>query len=121
MVPVLWVFRDRAKPWPLGLVSITVRKDSKVNQTEMRKSAIKGARDKWKEAPAHIRIMAAAYVEPLLFCLEAIGAELDTVCIDLEAIGQALPVEGVRCHGDQCAAGQLPCPTPGACGVNNAS
>lgn len=25
---------------------------------------------------------------------------------------------GVRCHGDACAAGQLPCPTPLACGVD---
>jgi hypothetical protein len=25
---------------------------------------------------------------------------------------------GVRCHGDACAAGQLPCPTRAACGVN---
>lgn len=24
---------------------------------------------------------------------------------------------GVRCHGDACGAGQLPCPTPEACGV----
>jgi hypothetical protein len=24
---------------------------------------------------------------------------------------------GVRCHGDACAAGQLPCPTRAACGV----
>lgn len=24
---------------------------------------------------------------------------------------------GVRCHGDACAAGQKPCPTPRACGV----
>lgn len=24
---------------------------------------------------------------------------------------------GVRCHGDACAAGQLPCPSPKACGV----
>lgn len=26
-------------------------------------------------------------------------------------------VDGVRCHGDACAAGQKPCPTPRACGV----
>lgn len=24
---------------------------------------------------------------------------------------------GVRCHGDLCAAGQLPCPTPWACAI----
>ena len=24
---------------------------------------------------------------------------------------------GIRCHGDLCAAGQLPCPSPVACGV----
>lgn len=34
------------------------------------------------------------------------------------ALGMVLvEVGGVRCHGDACAAGQLACPTPGACGV----
>jgi hypothetical protein len=34
---------------------------------------------------------------------------------ELEAMHEA--ARGVRCHGDQCAAGQLPCPTRAACGV----
>ena len=28
----------------------------------------------------------------------------------------AKPANGLRCLGDACAAGQLPCPTPTACG-----
>lgn len=34
------------------------------------------------------------------------------------ALGMVLEeIGGVRCHGDMCAAGQLACPTPKACGV----
>jgi hypothetical protein len=34
---------------------------------------------------------------------------------ELAAMHEA--ARGVRCHGDACAAGQLPCPTKAACGV----
>lgn len=44
---------------------------------ERRKNAILEARQRWDGAPAHIKIMAGAYVGPLLEALEAIGAELD--------------------------------------------
>jgi hypothetical protein len=43
------------------------------------------------------------------------GAGLDADA-DIKPIETAR-VDGVRCHGDACAAGQKPCPTPKACGV----
>lgn len=35
-----------------------------------------------------------------------------------EFIDPRVQTAGVRCHGDACCAGQLPCPTPKACGVD---
>ena len=61
---------------------------------QTRRDAIKAAREKWETAPAHVKIMAGAYVGPLLLALEAINAELDAVTLDLEVIAHALPLEG---------------------------
>lgn len=38
---------------------------------------IKEAVNSWSKAPAHVRIMAAAYVVPLLEALDAINEEMD--------------------------------------------
>jgi hypothetical protein len=62
------------------------------------------------------------------FCLsqDAVGAlmfglETTLDAIDLKSRQVINPMHkqasGVRCHGDACAAGQLACPTPAACGV----
>jgi len=40
-----------------------------------------------------------------------LGADADIKPVEIARF------EGVRCHGDACAAGQKPCPTPRACGV----
>jgi hypothetical protein len=73
---------------------------------QVRRAKLQRVREAWDKAPATIRVMAGPYVVPIMDAMEAMGQELDTVC-----------TEGVRCHGDQCAAGQLACPTPAACGV----
>ncbi len=44
--------------------------------SEKRESAIIEARQRWNAAPITIKAMAAAYVDPLLAALEAIGSEL---------------------------------------------
>ncbi len=50
-----------------------------MNPSEARKCAILEARTRWDGAPAHIKIMAGAYVGPLLEALEAIGAEIEAM------------------------------------------
>ena len=53
------------------------------------------------------------------------GMSLATHAIDVHtAAALAMAIEhsyeqigGARCHGDQCAAGQIACPSPKACGV----
>ena len=62
--------------------------------SEARRRATLTAREQWNKAPAHVRLMASAYVEPLLACLEGIGAELDALVVDLESMAQALPQGG---------------------------
>ncbi len=42
-----------------------------------RQIAVDLAVKSWDRAPAHIKVMASAYVEPLLQALTAISAELD--------------------------------------------
>jgi hypothetical protein len=42
---------------------------------------------------------------------------LGNALIEHARIVEAEEGGSVRCHGDACAAGQLKCPTPGACGV----
>lgn len=37
--------------------------------------------------------------------------------LNYEALTRPAKPNGVRCHGDACCGGQLPCPTPSACGV----
>lgn len=64
-----------------------------MNSGTIRKAAIKAAREKWEGAPAHVKIMAAAYVGPIFTAIEAMGAELDAINIDIEVIAQALPLE----------------------------
>jgi hypothetical protein len=44
------------------------------------------------------------------------GALITGIQIANEVI-EAKEGAGLRCHGDACCGGQLPCPTPGACGV----
>lgn len=48
-------------------------------------------------------------------------SELDVLGFAVENVIQSYavkyPEKGVTCHGDHCAARQLPCPTPDACGV----
>lgn len=64
-----------------------------------RREALRSAREAWAKAPAHVRVMASAYVEPLLNALDAIGAELDYMHdMDAAPMPAALPVrdEGVR-------------------------
>lgn len=48
------------------------------------------------------------------FCESCSALVLEQLSVD--PLAQA----GVRCHGDACAAGQLPCPTPLACGLEAA-
>lgn len=45
----------------------------------MRRKAIRLAEKKWSEAPAHIKLMAGVYVNPIFLALEAIGIELDAL------------------------------------------
>lgn len=40
-------------------------------------AAIKEAGESWAKAPAHVRIMAGAYVAPLLAALAALNDEID--------------------------------------------
>lgn len=42
-----------------------------------RRVAVAQARAAWATAPAHVKVLAGAYVGPLLDCLAAIGRELD--------------------------------------------
>lgn len=48
-------------------------------------AAVKAAGESWGKAPAHVRLMAAAYVGPLLAALEAINSELQALDNDLIA------------------------------------
>lgn len=65
-----------------------------------RREALKGAREAWKQAPAHVKMMAGAYVGPLLTALDALGEELDEVQDDLRVavMRHGGAVEGVD-HG----------------------
>ena len=54
-----------------------------------RREALQAARDAWKQAPAHVKMMAGAYVGPLLIALGALGEELDGVADDLHAVDVA--------------------------------
>lgn len=44
-----------------------------------RRAAIGRALDRWESAPAHIRIMAGAYVGPLLEAVAAIERDLEDI------------------------------------------
>lgn len=61
---------------------------SPTSPAESRRRATRAAREQWSKAPPHVRLMAAAYVEPLLSCLEGIGAELDALAADVESLAQ---------------------------------
>lgn len=50
---------------------------SPLDLARARRLAIDTARIQWAGAPAHVKIMAGAYVAPLLDALHAIGRELD--------------------------------------------
>lgn len=45
---------------------------------------------------------------------------IGVVIASLQLVAKQLQGDGVRCHGDACAAGQHPCPTPEICGVKPA-
>ncbi len=51
---------------------------------EKLKAEILKAKTAWASAPGHVKIMAGAYVLPLLEALEAIGAHLDTITAQIE-------------------------------------
>ena len=65
-----------------------------------RREALKGAREAWKQAPAHVKLMAGAYVGPLLTALDALGEDLEEVQRDLHVADMARggAAEGVD-HG----------------------
>lgn len=41
------------------------------------RAAVTAAREKWADAPAHIRVMASPFVEPMLAALNAIAAAVE--------------------------------------------
>ncbi len=48
-----------------------------MQQEKNRQIAVDLAMEMWGRAPAHIKVMASAYVEPILRALHEISAELD--------------------------------------------
>lgn len=50
-----------------------------MNTSEKRKAFQRMAETAWHKAPGHIRVMAGAYVEPILAAMQQIGNELDEV------------------------------------------
>jgi len=64
--------------------------------TEKRKQWIEGATTAWQSAPPHVKIMAGAYVGPLLEAIQAIGKELDGIADEIAGGGVADKVgEGI--------------------------
>lgn len=61
--------------------------------SERRDSAILEAQRRWDGAPAHIKIMAGAYVGPLLEAIDAIGFELALIQ------GQIAHLKGEKSNG----------------------
>lgn len=49
------------------------------------KTAIEAAGDAWKDAPAHVKIMAGAYVSPLLAALADLQRQIDAMNVNSEA------------------------------------
>lgn len=57
------------------------------------------------------------------FSLVLFGADMATAVLTPDQCGALIvgievcneKAGGLRCHGDACCAGQLPCPTPGFC------
>ena len=48
-----------------------------MEQSKKRQIAVDLAMEMWGRAPAHIKVMASAYVEPILRALNELSAELD--------------------------------------------
>lgn len=60
-----------------------------MKETQTRRQALKRAEEAWDKAPATIKVMAGAYVAPILALIHAVGNELDTIqaAIDRLEIG----------------------------------
>jgi len=51
-----------------------------------RQAAVAQAAAAWDKAPMHVKAMAGAYVAPLLAALAAVGAELDAMRAEIQAM-----------------------------------
>ena len=60
-----------------------------MDETKTRREALKRAEDAWDKAPAHIKVMAGAYVGPLLEALKAIDKESEDISRRLIALEMA--------------------------------
>lgn len=58
----------------------------KLETIKRRAEALQGALNAWEKAPAHVKVMAGAYVGPLLLALGALGEEVEEQRCDLLAL-----------------------------------